>query len=778
MNETGRTGRQGAVLLQPGARPPDRDPRRAGHRPGPDPGQVRRRRQRPQRAQVDPSLAGGGRLLPRTGRGRPSAGPAGTGRLPAVQLLGRPRRQISASRSSGPPTPSSPWSPWGWSDAVGVQLLAVLGGQTCGSTCATAATRRRPAIEALRLSAGATATSPHEYGVPVTLSACRASRSGVTSSAVSHSFVSIPYDEKACRPPVLITCVLLHSREAPLVTLTGLVELFATDAVVTEAVGDARSRTLPALDLTSPPAMRSLIAAALAADADRRGRPAGAAGHLHLPGGRAADRGLPLPGAARTRSPTTRPGRRCRTSGSARAPTRSAVGSPCCAGWPATSRAAAAEDHRRAGPQRAAAAGEGAGRPAPGAAGGGRGLRPRRAGRRRWSARRTSGSTWSSGAASSPSAAASSTSSRRPRSTRSGSTSSATPSRRSATSRSPTSAPSELTARPRSSPRRAASCCSPTRSRQRAVALSEQHPELIDMLDRIAQGHAVDGMEALSPALVDGMELLVDAAARRHPRAGLRSRAGPRPGDRPGRDQRGVPARVLGGGRRRRQGADRPGRVGVPAAGRRPRPPPWPGVWPGGRCRRSAPVRAATDGRGDPHRRRRDRRLPHRRLQPVGVESRTIAGHAQDTYRGETEAAVTEIGRRLADDWRVVLTAEGKGMTDRMAEVLTEHEYPVRGAGSARRGARRRDGDRGARASCRTGSSPTASSWPLFTAGDLSGQRTADKADPQDAGPAQEPRSTRWSSPPATRWCTTSTASAGTSRWCSAPSPARSGSTW
>ncbi|HVK35268.1 MAG TPA: transcription-repair coupling factor, partial [Microlunatus sp.] len=54
-------------------------------------------------------------------------------------------------------------------------------------------------------------------------------------------------------------------------TLTGLVELFATDAVVTEAVGDARSRTLPALDLTSPPAMRSLIAAALAATPEQGG---------------------------------------------------------------------------------------------------------------------------------------------------------------------------------------------------------------------------------------------------------------------------------------------------------------------------------------------------------------------------------------------------------------------------------------------------------------------------------------------------------------------------
>ncbi len=30
------------------------------------------------------------------------------------------------------------------------------------------------------------------------------------------------------------------------------------------------------------------------------------------------------------------------------------------------------------------------------------------------------------------------------------------------------------------------------------------------MLDKIAQGHPVDGMEALSPVLVDGMELLID----------------------------------------------------------------------------------------------------------------------------------------------------------------------------------------------------------------------------------------------------------------------------
>ena len=107
--------------------------------------------------------------------------------------------------------------------------------------------------------------------------------------------------------------------------------------------------------------------------------------------------------------------------------------------------------------------------------------------------------------------------------------------------------------------------------RRRAFALSQQHPELIEMLDKIAQGHAVDGMEALSPALVDGMELLVDLLPPRDPGPGLRPRAGPRPRHRAGQDQRGVPARLLGRGGRRRPGADRPRRLVLPAAGRRPR---------------------------------------------------------------------------------------------------------------------------------------------------------------------------------------------------------------
>ncbi len=46
--------------------------------------------------------------------------------------------------------------------------------------------------------------------------------------------------------------------------------------------------------------------------------------------------------------------------------------------------------------------------------------------------------------------------------------------------------------------------------RKRAWELGEQHPQLVELTDKIAAGIATDGMEALTPALVDDMELLVD----------------------------------------------------------------------------------------------------------------------------------------------------------------------------------------------------------------------------------------------------------------------------
>ncbi len=49
-----------------------------------------------------------------------------------------------------------------------------------------------------------------------------------------------------------------------------------------------------------------------------------------------------------------------------------------------------------------------------------------------------------------------------------------------------------------------------TEVRERAARLAEEHPELGELLGRIAEGVAVEGMESLAPALVDDMELLMD----------------------------------------------------------------------------------------------------------------------------------------------------------------------------------------------------------------------------------------------------------------------------
>src|SRR4051812_28546197 len=49
--------------------------------------------------------------------------------------------------------------------------------------------------------------------------------------------------------------------------------------------------------------------------------------------------------------------------------------------------------------------------------------------------------------------------------------------------------------------------------RERAAALLEEHPELAEILDKLAGGIPVEGMESLAPALLDGtgsMELLLD----------------------------------------------------------------------------------------------------------------------------------------------------------------------------------------------------------------------------------------------------------------------------
>jgi transcription-repair coupling factor (superfamily II helicase) len=212
----------------------------------------------------------------------------------------------------------------------------------------------------------------------------------------------------------------------------------------------------------------------------------------------------------------------------------------------------------------------------------------------------------------------------------------------------------------------------------RAAALAAEHPELGEMLERIAQGHAVDGMEALSPVLVDGMELLVELLPPDthvlvcDPEL-VRSRAV----DLVKTSEeflRASWAAAAGGGQ---------APIDLGASSYQP----------------LADVRATALARGlawwtlSPFNagpstgsgngqvvRTDDGEVVDLRtsVSGAGVESRTIAGRVAESHRGDTEAAIADIVRRAREGWRVVLVAEGKGTSRRYGEVAAERELAVR----------------------------------------------------------------------------------------------------
>ncbi|GAB3699458.1 transcription-repair coupling factor [Mariniluteicoccus flavus] len=259
--------------------------------------------------------------------------------------------------------------------------------------------------------------------------------------------------------------------------------------------------------------------------------------------------------------------------------------------------------------------------------------------------------------------------------------------------------------------------------RERATALGERHPELAEMLEKIAEGHAVEGMEALAPALVDGMELLVDVM----PADTLVMVADPelvrgRAADLVATSDEFLQASwaaAAGGGQA-------PVDLGASA------------------YRSLSDVRAHALGRGQgwwslsqfqaaPGEagtvRTDDGEVVDLSLvgASASVESRIIGAHAIDPWRGDAEAAVTDIKGLLADDWRIVLVAEGKGLVKRMVELLGEHEVgtkPVRALNAAPK----KDLVTVALADLPHGFRLDSVRLAVFTGGDLSGRGPADKS--------------------------------------------------
>jgi transcription-repair coupling factor (superfamily II helicase) len=189
--------------------------------------------------------------------------------------------------------------------------------------------------------------------------------------------------------------------------------------------------------------------------------------------------------------------------------------------------------------------------------------------------------------------------------------------------------------------------------RERARALAAERPELAEILDRLADGVAVDGMEALAPVLVDELVLLLDV----------------------------VPPQthvvVCDPERVRTRAADlvRTSQEFLEAS--------WSAASTGGK----APIdlgAAAYRTIADVRARAADIGLPWWTVSAftadaeIDEESVVSAARAPERYRGDVKTAVADLRGWLQDSWRVVVATEGHGSAQRLAEVLRDEDVAAR----------------------------------------------------------------------------------------------------
>lgn len=203
--------------------------------------------------------------------------------------------------------------------------------------------------------------------------------------------------------------------------------------------------------------------------------------------------------------------------------------------------------------------------------------------------------------------------------------------------------------------------------RARAAALARDHPELRELLDKIAEGIAVEGMESLAPVLVDDMEMLLDVLP-----AGSMTvvcdpeRVRTRASDLVATSQEFLQASwAATAGAGDGDGAKAPIDVGAAS------------------LRGIAEVReharelgmmwwtvsqfAADAGLSDPA--------------DDGEDTLQLGMQAPETYRGDTARALADTKGWLSDGWRCVYLTEGHGPASRTVEVLGGEGVPARLAG-------------------------------------------------------------------------------------------------
>jgi transcription-repair coupling factor (superfamily II helicase) len=197
--------------------------------------------------------------------------------------------------------------------------------------------------------------------------------------------------------------------------------------------------------------------------------------------------------------------------------------------------------------------------------------------------------------------------------------------------------------------------------RARARALANDHPELMEILDKLADGTAVEGMEALSPVLADGMELLVDLM----PAGSLVMVCDPERVRTRAHDLVATSAEFLEASWHNAAagnvtpidlGAAAYQAIGDVRSAAVERDLGW---W------TISPFGAELSDEGD-------------EFAPVDVDVVQLNVDLADNYRGETERACADIAQLISAAWSVVVVTAGHGTADRLAETFRGEGIAVR----------------------------------------------------------------------------------------------------
>ncbi|WP_049557199.1 transcription-repair coupling factor [Nonomuraea sp. SBT364] len=182
--------------------------------------------------------------------------------------------------------------------------------------------------------------------------------------------------------------------------------------------------------------------------------------------------------------------------------------------------------------------------------------------------------------------------------------------------------------------------------RARARELAERHPALAEVLDQLAEGTPVEGMEAFAPALAGDMDLLIDHLPARaavfvcDPER-IRSRAE----ELVRTSQEFLEASWINAA----AGGEAPIDLGAAA------------------FRSLEEIRDHAGALGQ----------PWWTMAPFGTGVE-LAAHDSEAYRGDTRRALEDVKGWLAEDKAVVLLSEGHGPAERMVEVLKGVDVPAR----------------------------------------------------------------------------------------------------